>query len=547
MRKKPFILISLYSFFLLSGRVFGIEEKTITLGSTAAWNLMENRQGVIEASGIRPQPVLVLSDMPPVGDEAFLDLDLSFDEGQPSRFMDSKRHYVVSVTPDLGSASAPWSRVGPGAALFNGMSYDPLVIKPGRDALFAPGNHIRDFSIEFWLFPQGLETGEQILLWTSSKPDGKGGYTAQSVRAVALRNRLNWTFTDFFFSPGETSSKPIAFSGSVVLDRTWSHHLIRFDADLGLLEYLVNGKSESIVYTTPSGREGGDVYTPVIGQDCGFVLGSRFSGMMDKFRIYNSFVEKPAITKYPNEGGRAETRTLDLGRATNRIVRIEAFGGRTESLQTSNPAGGVRSEQVRDEQVRSEYAGNSALRFQDHAEIRFYVRVSNNAYRWNDAPWIPVDSGRDLSSISLQNDASFRGRFIQVAAEFYPGQDGETTPYLSELRIIYESVEPPPPPSLVNAVAKNGAVELTWRASTARDTAGYMVYYGTARGEYFAINSPIDAGNRTSFRIDGLNNGTLYYFVVAAYSRLDDGVHGLLTDPGEFSREVAARPLLMAE
>ena len=321
----------------------------------------------------------------------------------------------------------------------------------------------------------------------------------------------------------------------MVLNRTWSHHLVRFDADLGLLEYLVDGKSESIVYTTPSGREGGDVYTPVIGQDGNFVLGSRYSGMMDKFRVYGCFLENPQVTKYPNEGGRAETRTLDLGRTTNRIVRIEAFGGRTESLQLTNPSGGVRNEQV-----RSEYAGNSSLRFQDHAEISFYVRVSDNAYRWNDAPWIPVDAGREMP-------ASLRGRFIQIAADFYPGANGETTPYLSELRIIYESMEPPPPPSLVNAVAKNGAVDLTWRASTARDTAGYMVYYGTARGEYLAKDSPVDVGNRTSFRLEGLNNGTLYFFAIAAYSRLDDGIRGLYTDPGEFSREVAARPLLMAE
>ena len=537
MRKKPYILILLYCFFFLTGRVFAIEEKTITLGSTAAWNLMESRQGVVEVLNIRPLPVLALSDMPPVSDNIFLDLDLSFDEGQPGRFVDSRRRYTVTATPDVGSVSAPWSRVGPGAALFNGTGYDPLVVKPGREALFAPGSYIRDFSIEFWLYPQSLETGEQILLWNSSKPDGKGGNIAQSLRAVASRNRLNWIFTDFFFSAGETDSKLISFSGPVTLNRTWSHHLVRFDADLGLLEYLVDGKSESIVYTTPSSREGGDVYTPAIGQDCEFVLGSRFSGMMDKFRVYSCFLENPQVTKYPNEGGRAETRTLDLGRTNSRVVRIEAFGGRTESLQTIDPTGGVRNE----------YAGNRALRFQDHSEIRFYVRVSDNAYRWNDALWIPVDSGIELSSSLLQDGGSLRGRFIQIAVDFYPGANGETSPYLSELKIIYEFVEPPPPPSLVSAVAKNGAVELTWRASTAKDTAGYLVYYGAARGEYLAKDSPVDVGNTTSARIEGLNNGTLYYFAIAAYGRAYDGVHGLVTDPGEFSREVAARPLLMAE
>ena len=108
--------------------------------------------------------------------------------------------------------------------------------------------------------------------------------------------------------------------------------------------------------------------------------------------------------------------------------------------------------------------------------------------------------------------------------------------------------EPPLPPVYVAAAARNGAVDLTWRASTSKDVGGYLVYYGTARGEYFGNHAiPIDAGNRTSLRIEGLNNGTLYYFAVAAYNRpqIHNGrTQMYLPEPGEFSREAAARPLL---
>jgi len=514
---------------------------------------MEKRQGVTEASLIRPLPVLVLSNN--VLDEGFIDLWLSFNEGKPESFTDSRGHYDVFVSPELGAAAVPWSRAGTGAALFNGSGKtwdEPLVLKPraGRstDTLFAPGSQIRDFSIEFWLYPQNMENGGQILSWSSSKRPSsstaaaearQGRQIDQRVQCLSSKNRLQWIFQDFFFSPDKRESKSLSLSGPPVLPRTWSHHLIRFDADLGLLEYLVDGKLEALDYTTSSGREGGDVFVPVIGEDSRFALGSHFSGMMDEFRIYRCYLEIPDLAKYPSQGGRTESRTLDLGHANSQLLRLEAFGGRTTMGTGAGSAG----------RVRNEYAGNGNLSFQDHSGVNFFVRFSNEPYRWNDVPWVPVRAGTELPD-------TFRGRFVQIAADFYPSGDGGTTPYLAELKLVYRAAEPPHPPVHVAAVAKDGAVELSWKASSSKDVGGYFVYYGTARGEYFGANaklgntvrvSPIDAGNRTSLRIEGLTNGTLYYFAVAAYNKphiLDGGAQVFLPEPGEFSREAAARPLL---
>jgi hypothetical protein len=241
---------------------------------------------------------------------------------------------------------------------------------------------------------------------------------------------------------------------------------------------------------------------------------------MDEFRIHKNYLEKAALTRY-GRSGRVETRTLDLGYTDSRIVKIEAFGGRT-----SNSSG----------KVRNEYAGNGSLSFSDHSEIKFFIRLSNSPYRWNEIPWIPINPGMEL----LQ----FRGRYVQLAVDFYPGADGETSPYLSELRVIYSAAEPPPPPTYVAAVARDGAVELTWRASPSRDVGGYYVYYGTASGDYLEAKYPIDAGNKTSILIHGLKNGTLYYFAVAAYNKPENEGYAFVPEPGEFSREVAARPLL---
>nr|WP_215904886.1 fibronectin type III domain-containing protein [Leadbettera azotonutricia] len=336
------------------------------------------------------------------------------------------------------------------------------------------------------------------------------------------KNRLQWTFSDFFSDPAEGQRISLVLAGAPVLPKAWAHHLLRFDADLGLLEYLVDGRLAALEYATSTGREEGEVYTPIIGEDGSMVLGGRFSGLMDEFRLYGHYMASPVLARYPREG-RAETRTIDLGQANSRVLKIEAFGGRSINL-----AGGMRNS----------YAGNGNLSFSDYSELRFFARANDTPYRWNDVPWVPVAAGADLGEV-------LAGRYIQVAADFYPSGNGEATPYLDELRIVYQANEPPPPPALVTAIARDGAVELSWRAVPSQDLGGYLVYYGTSSGEYFGehailegreLKSPVNAGLRNSVRIEGLKNGTLYYFAVAAYDKT-------LKEAGMFSREAAARPL----
>jgi hypothetical protein len=371
-----------------------------------------------------------------------------------------------------------------------------------------------------------MENGEQILAWTSSKALPAGGFISPRILCSASRNRLRWDFEDFFSSPGGDRRISLSLQGSSTLPPgTWSHHLVRFDADTGLLEYLVNGAAEAVTHSTPSGHEGGEVYTPVAGEGGSLSLGGRFTGMMDEFRLYGGYLSNPALSKYPPSGGRAESRAIDLGEINSSILKVEAAGGRAL---------------ISGRGVNNEYRADGNFRFQDGATLQLFIRAADSPYLWTDADWRPFVPGAALP-------AELRGRYVQVAADFYPSGPGESTPYLDELRIIYRQDNPPVPPTLLSAIARDGAVELSWKASPERDVEGYLVYYGTSPGEYFGTEalggtSPLDAGNRTSLRIGGLRNGTLYYFAVAAYDRLSPSYHA-----GEFSREVSARPLRMAE
>jgi hypothetical protein len=570
---KPAATLLFYILFLCFGRLVNLgalNERTITIGGEQRWQAAEHRSGVTELEAARPWPVLALASGSRVESWGFLnqpynlssrspeapDLALSFDEKSPELFGGQGGRYSTAVVPGttlLSSAGPEWARQGEGAAFFSAAAgrplgkaepgdrvrteAGPLVIVPSDpDALFAAGRRIQDFSLEFWLYPLNMENGEQILNWSSSLSKIGGGHYFQHIRCSVVKNRLTWNFGDFFISPGREGTHGVTLNGSTtVVPKLWSHHLIRFDADSGLLEYLVNGSIESIVYVTNTGAEGGEIYTPVIGQGGTFVLGKGYTGLLDEFRIHSRYAGGPgrefglegSIQKYPPAGGRVETRAFDMGAESGTVLRLEALGGRIS---------------MRGNSKLNDYAGLGRLSFADNSAVQFFMRTGDNPYRWTDADWRVVEAGIELSPV-------FQGRYVQVAANLYPSADGETSPYLEELRIVYRPNEIPRPPSQLTAQARDGGVELSWRNPAGDRPDGYLVYYGAARGEYFGTGlpqgpSPINVGKRTNLRLEGLDNGVLYYFAVASYKIIPGS--GGTGEPliGEFSREVTTRLLL---
>lgn len=59
-----------------------------------------------------------------------------------------------------------------------------------------------------------------------------------------------------------------------------------------------------------------------------------------------------------------------------------------------------------------------------------------------------------------------------------------------------------------------GSANLAWDASTSSGVAGYKISYGQASGSY---TSTIDVGNKTTYTVPSLQEGTKYYFGVKAY------------------------------
>ena len=550
MKKLFTSILVVYIFLCVCGSVFAqtrvaVGERYITFGGASAWNNTDIKAGITEARDIRNNSVLILSSVNSYANsysagytavsgvpgsfsaltESALDMSVSFDERENASFRDSAGRYRVMSPEGLERVDRSLARGGSGAVLFGG-SGPVRIIPQSRNALFAPGNRIGDFTIEFWLYPLNMENGERFFTWSSSVSHN-GNISAQSIHAVASRNRLQWSFINFFTSTDESSRVNVEFSGNApVVPKTWSHHLVRFDSKTGLIEYLVNGRSEAISYATARGRESAEVFTPIAGTGGAFLLGESFIGLLDELKIHSVCAGRSIMQRYPSSGGRMETGAIDLGTIASNVTRIDVTGGRAGSIGNT---------------VINEYRQNGRFYFSDDAQLTFFIRSGENPFSLHNKAWVGFTPGEQVSGI--------HGRYVQIAADFYPSSDGEVSPFIEQINIVFIPGQPPSPPRNLTAVAVDGGVQLRWRHSSTTDTekagAGYLVYYSAVRDDLFGEgaslgSSPIDAGMTNGLVINGLQNGTLYYFKVAGYESVNGSDR---YNVGEFSAEVRARPL----
>ena len=409
---------------------------------------------------------------------------------------------VRAERPELTSVTRSTGR---GAYLVDGPE-DRIVLTPGLHSAFQPGTQWGSFSIDFWLYPVVLSEGAAVLSW-NAREGAADGFRRQSFAVAVRSGRLEARFDNFFLRPDGTGFTVELVNPERPIPRTWSHHTVRFFAETALLEYLVDGRPVAMTHVNDRGREDGSVFYPRIAAtpEPGLIAADGFVGVLDELRVERRAVGDPELLRFPPEGGRVITSTMDLG----------APGARLRSVTAIADASGL---------------SDVLLYYHLDTERRDPLLLPEDS-------WTPVASGAAV-------EAAF-GRFLTVRADLHPDTRSGEAPRLSELHLRYEPDPPPAPPTRVRATPLDGAVLLEWNAVHDPDAAGYVVYYGDRSGRYFGTESslgrsPVDVGNVTSVVVPGLVNGTLYFFAVSAYD--PGGATGDGVTNGELSAEAAARP-----
>jgi len=473
-------------------------EKSIVLGKEDNWRDIESSSKVIIVPGLQGFTDLVLAPAEYEADDT-TDLLLHFNS---IPFTDSAHNYLVSITsPQIHPTLA---RYGDGAALFQ-KGYSPVTLKPGAASLFSSGATWDDFTIEFWLYSPNLREGDVIFLWKGAAWLPNGEINHQEIKCSLQSQRLNWDLNGLFQLPGKAPLSLSIGGSRVLIPRSWSHHLLRFSSETGLLEYLIDGKPEAVAYANPDNRETGIVYIPRIGSAApgNLTIGTDLTAIIDEFRISRSFVDSPNLHNVSQQTGFVESRIFDLtytGTMIDTISAVEQLPGNTD--------------------------------------IAYFYRLSDaHPSAVPDLPWVPFIPGKPFP-------ATAKGRYLQLRMEFYPEGTGSVSPRISTLTISYFPDLPPTTPIRLEATGNDKSVTLRWIPVPEQDVKGYLVYYGTKPGVYFGTTavegqSPIDAGNTTEFTIHGLTNGTLYYFSGVAYDNANP------PHRSSFSNEISTRPSRM--
>ncbi len=484
--------------FFAAGLTAFSEKAVFNLGGKAGWNNLQSSKNTKIRNGKFGYGALGLISSPAKISET-TDMYLSFDFPEPVE--ETGSYTLVSYATVRSSAKA--AKFGEGAALYSTQSKeDGVRLKPNKNSFFAGESIVHSFTIEFWLKPQVIESGSIILKWWSSLSNKKTTMFQNIIAAVA-GGKLEWSFLNIW-QTGDNKELDVKLSGmSNLIPEIWSHHLITYNENTGLLEYRMNGKVEAVTYLTDTRTESPQVLYAMLGAESDVVIGTRYSGLIDEFKVTKFFSEQgmpwqisALFEKFAPEGGRIETNIIDADGKKSAAKMLRAV-----------------------------------LDKPDQTDVEFFIRAADTPFNWNSTypEWKSVRINEKIKNIE--------GRYFQLACAIYPDATGLKSPLVHSISLEYEKDNPPLPPAKVLAKPSNGSVMLSWSPSVNFDVKGYLVYYGEQRGEYFAAGSPIDAGNTLKFKIEGLQNGKLYFFAVAAYDE-ERGGHA-----GDLSQEVWARPL----
>ncbi|MDA3851989.1 MAG: fibronectin type III domain-containing protein [Spirochaetaceae bacterium] len=450
------------------------------------------------------------------GRQGYLDLQVSNTQLSPQADRDFLFNFEAPLEEEISGlyrlinkpeVQQQFSRRGQGAAYFTEDKY--LELQPLEGSQFYPREPWEDFTIEFWLYPANLQEGEILLKWKGFLQENQR-ILSQEVSCTIKNRSLHWEFINFFLSH-QREETLFQLQGDRLIPRRWSHHMLRYNSQLGLLEYLIDGKPSQIIHTTATRREEGDILLPRIEQPqpTPLIIGEGFTGFMDELSLSRSWKEPPVMLDY-QQPGYYISPVLDF------------------HYQDSS---------VEDLIIHDNHRDNSRISYYYYITNHRSQALQERSQLMNrEKPEFWLDQWQPLENATLTGKPL--GRYMMVLAILYPDLGVGFSPSLSSFEIHYEEHLPPLAPlNLRAAVLDDGRVHLTWDYSENSGISGFQIYYGDRPGSYFGAQSPLEVEvPAQEFYLEGLESHKTWYISMVAYNDSSPPQYS------NFSLEVAVRP-----
>lgn len=476
MKQNKFFIYIASSFIILSVNLYSL---TYTI-STYSENVFYKSLNITKTN------TFIINNrvhMPTYNNSLFLDFDNSV--------LDRTGNYIVNISPDIKYGDG----VNGGSSILFPQKSSKVMIN--RDVLNL-NEHMKtegSFTIEFYLKPY-RENVNTVVMDSYFMYKENGEFKRKSINASIIGGKIVWTFKNFF-TYGEAVLDVIIDEGSYLKTGEWGYHSISFDAATGKLVKYLNGMEEGVLYITTTGNANGGIYVPSLSETINsyLYLGGGFIGAIDNFNILHDYKRNYDLNKY-NDSGEIVSTVIDL---ESNIAYLENI-----NMNESNTNG---------------------------TDIMLF-------YRSSDKYFLPDDTRILWSYIGNNFDFGYEhAQYVQVKAILSSDATKNYTPIMKSINIVYDIPSKPNIPSNLQVVPTDGSVTLSWDDTHDESIAGYKIYYSTKPGIYNEFNNvPIIIGANSSYKVDNLDNETLYYFKISAFSVLSEN------NESDFSKEVFSRP-----
>ena len=240
--KKTAVFAAVTMLFAVFNTTVFAEAKQIVLGGKGGWPVFQYEENITTGKGRYGYDCIELATNSFVFD-AYTDLLIDFEDS--SNPVSAGAYDIVSNNLKNSNNSL----IEKSAGLSRNIGGLSVLGKPGT--FFGSEGLMGSFSIEFWLCPSLAENGEVIINWESSK-NVRGRLIHQLINCLFDGGHLDWTISNLFDSyAGSDGDGEIHLRGSsTIIPDSWSYHALSYDCESGILEYLVNGITEDIIYIT---------------------------------------------------------------------------------------------------------------------------------------------------------------------------------------------------------------------------------------------------------------------------------------------------------